>query len=203
MAEQLMEFVFGNLVFIVIVIGVITSLLSRLRGGDTAGKRPSGMPPFGGEGPFGAPDLPRRTPARPAAAPRRMPDAGPVRTDGEAPGMPAYPPMVERPSPATFKPEPADTPAVRPVPAASMAGSASDRGPRSEVRSAEVVRKTVSPQSVRSPAAAKTASPRETAALQVERDPLRQALEGMIWSEILGAPRALRPHASVRMRRGR
>lgn len=193
--DRLMDFVFGNLVFIVIAIGVLTSLISRLRGdGDPAGKRP-GMPPFGGEGPFGSPMPGPMPPSRPAAGPRRVPDVRPARMDEGAPGSPAYPPivdeapartasppMVERPEPASFSPAPAETTAPRTVPA-STTGRTAKRPPGTAVRAAS--------------------TPREAIGFPVEVDPQRQALQGMIWSEILGTPRALRPHASVRHRRGR
>ncbi|MBB6636226.1 hypothetical protein [Cohnella thailandensis] len=194
--ERLIEFLLGNIYYVVVVVGLIYAMFFRKSPDDA--KRPNRMPDFGGGGqrrerPQGPPQRPRRpgeAPAgtkpqgRPAARPEREEPRGglPGRQDAPAPARtaePAYEP-APRPAASPFEApaygEPA--PAVPAALAAAHASQARADGP--------------SPFAEERPAAS-SASPvyaPSAGGLQPSREDLARAI---VWSEILGPPRARKP----------
>ncbi|OUM95973.1 MAG: hypothetical protein A9Z00_06315 [Thermobacillus sp. ZCTH02-B1] len=211
--EALIGFLFDNLILVIIVIGILTSLFGRA-GRQGGGSR---MPDFGGGPGSGLPHRPlrdrRESPdgTHPGGAvpggrwTRREAGGGPPWAGG-APGGPHRAGRAEMPG-IPVAPRHADAAGHGPVVTADarLGGqpSAANRSPAPSA-AAPASPRTSSPD----PSAARTSEAVGIApALQVERRPARapagpdELRKAIIWAEILGPPRALRPYGRRRIGR--
>lgn len=176
---RIVDFLLNNIVFVIVVLGIITSILKRGNPGGNPGGSP-GMPPFGGDGAPWTTDR-RQREGGPVPSPRGTPVGAPTGGQVRNP--------AESPAGASDRP-PAWIPQSGPVPAVS-ARTQPD--------------KVSAPTSSRHTVPAPAANIIEDRSSPVYRpmlgdNPQRQAIQGMIWSEIFSKPRALRPYASERRR---
>lgn len=154
---RLIDFLLNNIVFVIIALGILSSVWKKKKGEQQRGNRPT-MPPFGGD-----PDgLPMRIPQRPTPSIERemRPEPSPIRRDEPQP-MELQRPLVKATS----------------VTEGDLAQP--ERGPLSEPVLATKQR--VSPKPV-------NVSP-----LQADSD---EVLRGLIWAQILSAPRSRKPYRS-------
>lgn len=224
---RIVDFLLNNIVFVIVVLGIITSILKRGNPGGNPGGSP-GMPPFGGDGAPWTTDR-RQREGGPVPSPRGTPVGTPPGRPAGAPAGSPYEPQPGRPAGAparTREGMPSGMPADgsrRPLdgapsggqvrnPAGSPAG-ASDRPPAWIPQSGPVpaVSARTQPDKVSAPTSSRHTVPAPAANIIEDRsspvyrpmlgdNPQRQAIQGMIWSEIFSKPRALRPYASERRR---
>jgi hypothetical protein len=190
--DWLIEFIAGNLMFIVIALGILTSLFKKANEGKgdgrQAGRPPAGGPPAGG--PMAGSPLPGQTredsPSdNPGPFDRDFPrgwfDDEEEEEEFREPERPVRPAVQERAQDPEVRPqsrtpriqpefEPVHRPAVEPV---SMSGAADRKVP-------------VPPSSPASDDMSPIYRPESA------EDMSRQALQGMIWSEVYGPPLAKR-----------
>lgn len=168
--QAIIDFLMGNIVFVVIVIGFVISLFSKLgkpqNQPQPPGKRMNPMPPFGG----GDPARPWRDPSRPARPlePRNAPVPSPFQT--------ATPARDERTVPAEEERD-----IVMPIPTAPSAATRPES--------------LLMPDSIGSE---KMTVASDTSASQ-RKVTNQELVQGVIWSEILGPPRAKKPYSGKRM----
>lgn len=187
--ERLIEFLLNNFYFVIVAVGLIYGMFFRKS--PEEGKRPNRMPDFGGGGDRkgGPAQTPPPRPRRPseASGERRSAPRPAARTELEEPryGLPSKP---EAPAPVrTAEPALASSPDV-----------ADPWGDAEPVRAAESGALERSLAATRAAHTAPKAAPPDgsvyaapAADLQPTRDDLARAI---VWSEILGPPRARKPY---------
>lgn len=231
--EALIGFLFDNLILVIIVIGILTSLFGRA-GRQGGGSR---MPDFGGGPGSGLPHRPlrdrRESPdgTHPGGSvpggrwTRREAGGGPPWAGG-APGGPHRPGEAaggpHRAGEAYGRPHRAGRAEMPGIPVAPRHADAAGHGPvvTADARPGgqpSAANRSPAP-SAAAPASPRTSSPDPSAArtseavgiapaLQVERRPARapagpdELRKAIIWAEILGPPRALRPYGRRRIGR--
>jgi hypothetical protein len=190
----LFQILLENIVYVVIVLGVIVSIFNRMKNGEKSQPR---MPDFGGGQPW-MPDIGERR--------RQTPGAGGSAASREFGGMDEtrMEPESRQPRPDASDPLTAETQAgwMSPEHAAS-AGTGADAVRRAEAPApdigSELGERSVPPRPSR--ASSNHARPQpETVpeaehARHVSQEALRQAV---IWAEILGPPRAKKPFGTKR-----
>lgn len=205
----LIEFLFSNIYLVIIVLALLSSIFGRL------GKGGGRMPDFGGGTDSGRP-LRRDAPGVPPS--RRMAPGGPYRS-GDAPGGPRRSgdtpggPEPARPAEMPRHPDagggtfPREWMPGRPLDAPGREVAASAAVP-SEPPAASRPAPAAPSDSAADPSTARSAAVSRVApALQVERASVRPAddpgdlRKAIIWTEILGPPRALKPYGRRRIGR--
>lgn len=200
--EKLISFLLSNFYFVIVVVGLLYGMFFRKGSGES--KRPNQMPDFGGG------QERRRYPQTPSPRPRGPGEARPghrpqsARPAREEPryGLPGQPAPAERPAPPAAK-QAAGQEAVRPS-ASSPEGAYPAAGGMLDAygEPANAYRQPAgaepSAYDIMQPAAAGgAAAPAGPiyAAASGELNPTREDLaRAIVWSEILGPPRARKPY---------
>lgn len=187
----LIDFVFDN-IFVVFALFAFLSFLLNKGKGTSAGKkeepqqRRHSMPPFGGEGPF------PRVPGSPPVAPNRNPSRMAERKEMEySPPPPSYPSTTSGGSLNDWVPE-MD---VNQSSNYSQRAKEDERPVLAGAQGAAPGRQGQVVPGTRRPASAVSASTQGEGRMNLHA---RNAAQGMIWSEVYGPPRALRPHGLSR-----
>lgn len=193
--ERLIQFIMENIVFIVIIVGVISSLLSKVKGVAQPGQEsPSNPPGRGGMPPFGQGG---------SGHDRRRQDAErSLRPTSNVPSSTASP--VHRPS----KQQEASGSAkqryeqVETRPKSNREQTSMQRSIAHEFGSASSQQRKASSAAKRgTPAVTKQAIGDHTSPIYqalTEGDRREQAMKGMAWSEVFGPPRSMKRHAHRR-----
>lgn len=161
----LLDLVFDNIFFLVIIFSAISFLINKFKGTPSQNQTPrrNTMPPFGGDGPFGG------NPMAPAPSTAETQHGRGGMSRGE-PAMEA--PHSEWQEPARFE----EVLEVKPI----------------EVQRPARVSSVPSAPRVRSPGpAADPAARTRPRGMSLHA---RNAAQGMIWSEVFGPPRAMKQH---------